>query len=201
MDSKLLARIDATIREAHRSRHFHDVDPSVSERMWPLVRLQALADAIAEGSGAMVEVDSPEWDGERSIRVFIAEPPGPSWQQFNRLLHPDARIRMLAQRVTPLIFLLGKLSRLGPYWQENWNQYRSAAGRVVPEVIPQPRSGPWVEIHRATHAALDKLGIWPIPAGPLSSEVMSLDLPHPISRGGRLRCHPTVEEALFTDAL
>lgn len=188
------------IRRAHPTGRYADVEQCVLDAHLSLDRIRDLIEDLERQVLLRVDIVPPEPDYDRSFVGYVGRRSDPGWLEFNRTLGPHERLEEVRGRLSPLLFWVIQLSRLGPYWWGSWNQFVEVDGRIAAEVAPQPEGPEWRSIIEHVTAVLEDHQFEQIDESVLQAPVAWLDATDiPTLRSLGKGTGPTVYECLFSE--
>lgn len=192
--------LEATIRRAHPGGAYGSLDLDGLDKHLSPERLRSLAERMQTHVLLQVEIVPPEPEYDRSFTCYIRRRTEPSWIEFNRIMDPDERRLAVQERISPLVYWIIQLSRLGPYWRGYWNRFEEADGRVVAEGCARPENDEWEGIVEHVSDALTASGFQEIEEALLQERVPWLEAEGVSTlRSARSGTPPTVYECVFSE--
>lgn len=192
--------VDRALRAAHPTGHYGVLDADALDEHLTPDRIESLLAELRANFLVEAEIAPPEPDYDRSFVCYVGLRSGPGWHEFNREFSEDQRLTEVRNRLSPLVYWVIQLSRLGPYWTGYWNSFEEADGRISPATASPPDDADWLSAIQHVSEVLHVQRFEEIGNSTLGAPVAWLDASDiPTLRSTGKDTGPTVYECLFSE--
>jgi len=142
MAAQIPSRVDAVLRRMHPTGKYEDLLAERLDQHLSWDQLHTLVRDLKMIPGVCVYLDPAESEDDRSHVIYVGTALAPAWDSFNRVLSDPEREAAL-HSLGSITYWIIRLSRVGPFWMDFWNQFVRLGHRIVPEFSTRAPTLEW----------------------------------------------------------